>query len=123
MSLPEAIDPLIGDALLHAVTDAIVALHVRHHGRAPAQAKTHLLEDELLACTLTGIYTNVEQTMIELQRADDVHATRHAFREDVKKPYIDVVQRLSGRTVRASVTNSHVGPDLAVEIFLLEPEG
>lgn len=121
MSAPEPSKPLTGAALLEAVTDAIVALHLHHYGRAPAQAKTYLLQDELLACTLSGIYTQVEKTMIELQRADDVHATRHAFRDAVKKTYIDVVQQLTGRTVRASISNYHVGPDLAVELFLLEP--
>jgi uncharacterized protein YbcI len=121
LSAPESTVPLTGQALLDAVTDAIVALHLRHFGRAPAMARTHLLEDELLACTLDGIYTTVEKTMIEIQRADHVHETRHAFRDAMKKPYIDVVERLSGRKVRASVTNYHVGPDLAVELFLLEP--
>ncbi|MDA0169526.1 DUF2294 domain-containing protein [Solirubrobacter taibaiensis] len=121
MSPSDPTEPLVGAALLDAITDAIVALHLRHHGRAPAQAKTHLLGDELLACMLSGIYTEVEKTMIELQRADEVHATRHAFGDAVKKAYIDVVQHLSGRTVQAFVSNYHVGPDLAVELFLLEP--
>jgi uncharacterized protein YbcI len=119
---PESTYPLTGQALLDAVTDAMVTLHLRHFGRAPTKAKTHLIEDELLACTLSVIYTNVEKTLIELQHADDVHGTRHVFREAVKKSYIDVVELLSGRTVRACVSTYHVGPDLAVELFLLGPD-
>ncbi len=74
---------LAGDELLAAVTDAMVTFHERHHGRKPGSAKSQLMGDDLLACVLGGVYTEVEKT--------------------------------------AFISNSHVGPDLRVEIFLLEP--
>ena len=123
MSADERIGPLLGDALFDAVTDAMVALHLRYYGRVPSTAKTHLLGDDLLACTLGGIYTEVEKTMIELQRAPDVHATRKEFQAATRHRFINVVERLSGRPVAAFISNYHVGPDLAVELFLLEAPG
>lgn len=51
--------PLTGDALLVAVTDAMVALHERHHDRAPVTANTQLLGGDLLACVLGGVHTDV----------------------------------------------------------------
>jgi hypothetical protein len=54
--------------LLGRVTDAMVTLHQRYHHRAPVTAKTVLLGGDLLACVLGGVYTDVEKTMIELQR-------------------------------------------------------
>jgi hypothetical protein len=74
---------LAGDELLAAVTDAMVTFHERYHGRKPGSAKSQLMGDDLLACVLGGVYTEVEKT--------------------------------------AFISNSHVGPDLEVEIFLLEP--
>lgn len=123
MPLPasEPESPLAGEALLDAVTDAMVALHLRYHGRFPATAKTVELGEDLLACTLGGIYTEVEKTMIELEREPEVHDTRKTFQGSVSHTYIDVVQRLSGRTVLAFISNYHVGPDLAVELFWLAP--
>ncbi len=118
---PDPRSPLSGEALLDAVTDAMVALHLRYHGRIPATAKTVELGDDLLACTLGGIYSDVEKTMIELQRAPDVHDTRKVFQASISHTYVDVVQRLSGRTVLAFISNYHVGPDLAVELFWLAP--
>jgi len=35
--------------------------------------------------------------------------------------FIAEVQRLSGRDVVAFISNSHVGPDLEIEIFMLAP--
>ncbi len=77
--MPAPNGALIGDQLLAAVTDEMVALHQRYHHRAPVSARTLLLEGELLVCVLEGVYTDVEKTMIELQRATIVHETRSAF--------------------------------------------
>ena len=38
--MPAPAPPLTGDALLDAVSDAMVALHQRYHHRKPATAKT-----------------------------------------------------------------------------------
>src|SRR6185503_15611317 len=59
-------DPLTGDALLEAVNDAMIALHQRYYHRAPISARTQLLDDEILACVMGGVYTEVEKTLIEL---------------------------------------------------------
>jgi uncharacterized protein YbcI len=115
--------PLTGDALLVAVTDAMVALHQRYHQRAPVTAKTLLLGGELLVCVLGGVYTDVEKTMIELQRTDIVQETRSAFQTAMKHKFITVVERLSGRDVVSFISNHHVGPDIEIEIFMLKPLG
>ena len=35
--------------------------------------------------------------------------------------FIDAVERLTGRRVPAFISNTHVGPDLEVELFMLAP--
>ncbi len=112
---------LVGDQLLAAVTDEMVALHQRYHHRAPVSAKTLLLEGELLVCVLEGVYTDVEKTMIELQHTTIVHQTRSAFQLAMQHKFIAAVERLSGRDVLTFSSQHHVGPDLEVELFLLEP--
>lgn len=112
---------LTGDALLVAVTEAIVALHRRYYNRAPLTAKTLLLEGDLLACVLGGVYTAVEQTMIELQRSATVLDTRSAFQHAMQHKFIAAVERLSGREVLEFLSNHHVGPDIAIELFVLAP--
>jgi uncharacterized protein YbcI len=111
--------PLVGDELLVAVTDAMVVLHKRYHHRKPVTAKTQMLGDDLLACVLGGVYTDVEQTMIELERAPTVKDTRSAFQNAMQHKFINEVERLSGRTVSAFISDSHVGPDIEIELFML----
>ncbi len=120
MSVPDT--ALTGDALLVAVTDAMVALHERYYHRVPVTAKTSMLGGDLLACVLGGVYTDVEKTMIELQRTTIVQETRSAFQNAMQQKFIDVVERLSGRGVLAFISNHHVGPDMEIELFLLQPE-
>jgi len=110
--------PLRGDELLAAVTDAIVALHERYYNRAPVSAKTQMLGEDLLACVMGGVYTEVEKTMIELQRGPLVQETRSAFQQAMQQKFIDEVELLSGREVIAFISNSHVGPDMEIELFM-----
>jgi uncharacterized protein YbcI len=101
----------------------MVALHERYHNRTPNSAKTQLMDDELLACVMGEVYTDVEKTMIELQRQTIVQETRSAFQIAMKEKFISEVERLSGRRVVAFLSNSHVGPDMEIELFILAPAG
>ena len=120
MSAP--IVPLDGDELLIAVTEAMVTLHERYHHRAPLSAKTLLLGGDLLVCVLGGVYTDVEKTMIEIQRTTIVQETRNAFQNAMQHKFINAIERLSGRNVLAFISNHHVGPDIEIELFILGPD-
>jgi uncharacterized protein YbcI len=113
--------PLEGTKLLDAVTETLVELHQRYYHRRPVTAKTQMLGDDLLACVLGGIYTDVEKTMIELERGPAVKDTRNAFQSAMQHKFIVKVERLSGRTVTSFISDSHVGPDLEIELFVLTP--
>ena len=113
---------LTGDELLAAVTEAMVGFHQRYHHREPVTAKTMLLGDDLIACVLGGVYTDVEKTMIEVQRGTIVQETRNEFQNAMQDRFIKAVEDLSGRRVLAFISNHHVGPDIEVELFFLVPD-
>ena len=121
MSAPQS--PTIDDELLAAVTRSMVVLHERYHHRKPVTAKTQLLGDDLLVCVLGGVYTDVEKTLIELQHSTTVQETRSEFQTAMQSKFVDEVERLTGRPVLAFISNSHVGPDLEIELFMLGPAG
>ncbi len=117
--MPSPAPPLSGEELLTALTEEMVGLHDRYYHRVPATAKTQLLEDDLIAVVMGGVYTDVEKTMIELQRGTVVQETRSAFQDAMQQRFIEVVERLSGREVVVFISNSHVGPDFEIELFVL----
>jgi uncharacterized protein YbcI len=110
---------LTGDELFAAVTEAMAGFHQRYHHRKPVTAKTLMLGDDLLACVLGGVYTDVEKTMIEIQRSTIVQETRNAFQDAMQDKFIRVVENFTGRRVLAFISNHHVGPDVEIELFFL----
>jgi uncharacterized protein YbcI len=112
--------PIVGDDVLQAVNAAMVALHERYHGRKPVTARTQMMGHDMLACLLGGVYTDVEKTMIELQGHALVHETRSTFQQAMEHRFIAVVERLTGRTVAQFISTHHVGPDLELELFILD---
>ena len=112
---------LVGGDTLEAVNEAMVALHERYHGRKPATARTQMMGDDMLACLLGDVYTDVEKTMIELQRKALVHETRSAFQQAMEQRFIDVIETITRRRVTKFISTHHVGPDLELELFLLGP--
>jgi uncharacterized protein YbcI len=120
--MPATNTALTGKELLAAVTEAMVELHQRYHHRRPVTARTLLLGGDLLVCVLGGVYTDVEKTMIELQRAPIVQETRSAFQNAIQHKFIAAVEGLSGREVLTFLSNHHVGPDIEVELFMLASE-
>ncbi len=115
-------DPLQGEALLEAVSGAMVALHQRYYQREPATAKSQMMGDDLLACVLGGVYTDVEKTLIEIERAPVVTENRSAFQTALGDRFVAEVEGLSGRQVTSFISSHHVGPDLEIELFFLGRE-
>jgi uncharacterized protein YbcI len=117
MATPQG--PLQGQALLAAVSERISALHMRHYKRPPGTIKTQLMGDDLLACVLGGVYTDVEKTLIELERDPIVRENRSAFQTAMEHRFVGAVERLSGRRVLHFISSHHIGPDLEIELFFL----
>jgi uncharacterized protein YbcI len=97
------------------------ALHERYHGRRPVTIRTQMMGNDMLACLLGDVYTDVEKTMIEMQRQALVHETRSTFQQAMEKRFIDAIEGATNRVVTKFISTHHVGPDLELELFLLEP--
>ena len=67
------------------------------------------------------VYTDIEKTMIELQRQALVHETRSAFQQAIEHRFVAAVERLTSRRVAQFISTHSVGPDLEIELFVLEP--
>jgi uncharacterized protein YbcI len=96
-------------------------LHTEYYGKGPTKARTHMLNDTVI-CILEGGFTTVERTLIADGNSDAVHRIRRSFQSTMEKPFKDVVEQASGRKVLAYMSQIHTSPDLAVELFVLEPQ-
>jgi uncharacterized protein YbcI len=108
--------------LAAAISNAIVGIHRQYYGRGASRARTVMGADYVI-CFLEDIYTPVERTLIDAGRFEAVRATRDAFQDTMQQRFTSEVEQLVGRTVVGFLSQVHVDPDLAVETFILEPDG
>ena len=111
--------PLSGGMLLAEITNRIVSLMREHYGRGPIKAKTYVL-DNLIVCVLSDGFTAMERTMMEGGEPERVLEMRRDFQRMMKVRYSQMIEELTGRKVLAFLSQAHVGPDLTVEIFLVD---
>ena len=110
---------LVGGRLLAEITNRIVAFMREHYGRGPIKAKTYVL-DNLIVCVLTDGFTAIERTMMEGGEEDRVLEMRRDFQRLMKVRYTEMIEQLTGRKVRAFLSQAHVEPDLTIEMFLMD---
>jgi uncharacterized protein YbcI len=70
---------------------------------------------------LRGGFTTVERTLIETGEVESVYQMRRSFQQAMEDEFRTVVEGATGRRVIAYMSSIHVDPDLAVEIFVMEP--
>ncbi len=116
-----ASDPrsLVGGRLMAEITNRIVAFMREHYGRGPIKAKTYVL-DNLIVCVLTDGFTAIERTMMEGGQPDLVLEMRRDFQQLMKVRYSEMIEELTGRKVLAFLSQTHVEPDLTIEMFLMD---
>ena len=105
---------------LAEISNALVGLHKRYYGKGPVRAKTFLIDNTVL-CLLEGGFTIVERTLIEIGRDQVVRDLRHNFQLAMQDQYTEVIESRLGRRVVAYMSQVHTDPDIAVELFMLEP--
>jgi uncharacterized protein YbcI len=105
---------------LAQISTGLVQLHSRFYGKGPTKAKTHLVNDTVISI-LRGGFTTVERTLIDQGNVDAVYDMRRSFQMAMEEQFTTVVEEATGRKVIAYMSQIHEDPDLAVEIFVLEP--
>jgi uncharacterized protein YbcI len=105
---------------LSAITVAMVQLHRRFYGKGPTEAKTYAINDTIL-CILKGGFTTVERTLVADGKIDEVERIRRSFQKTMKDRFIHVIESTLERKVIAYMSQINADPDVAIELFMLEP--
>jgi uncharacterized protein YbcI len=103
------------------ISNAIVQIYKDGYGKGATRARTHMGED-VVVVELEDIYTRVEHTLLASGAEDQIRETRQIFQHAHQARFIGAVEELTGRKVHAHLSQVNFQPDIAVEVFLLEPE-
>jgi uncharacterized protein YbcI len=109
-----------GGESLAAISTGLVRLHRQYYGKGPTKAKTYMVNDTVM-CMLKGGFTTLERTLIEDGKAEDVHEIRRSFQRTMQSQFTNLVEEATDRRVIAYMSQVHTDPDMAVELFVLEP--
>lgn len=122
MDRPEVPDSPTRGVLVSQLSREIVQLHARLYGRGPTKARSYLHSDYAV-CVLEEIFTTAERTLIVAGSGDHVSETRKKFQDAVKEEFVEVVERITGRTVRVFLSQVDVEANLALEFFIFAEVG
>ena len=113
-------EPRAGNGRSAMISTSTVQLLHDYTGRGPTQAKT-LINEDLVTVLLADTLTKGERTLVEKGGSDRVLQLRHDYQLAMREDLVAVVERQLGRKVAAFMSQNHIDPDLAVEVFVLEP--
>ena len=107
--------------LAAAISDMIVRALAETTGRGPTKAKTTLGENGVFV-VLQDSLTHGERTLTAAGQGEAVLDLRRRWQGVMEEDVSRRLEELTGRKVIGFMSDNHIDPDLAVEVFVLEPE-
>jgi uncharacterized protein YbcI len=106
--------------LAAAISNAVVKALARTTGRGPTKAKT-TIGDNGVFVVLQDTLTVGEQTLSDAGQGQAVLDLRRRWQRVMEVDASREIEELTGRKVVGFMSDNHIDPDLAVEVFVLEP--
>jgi uncharacterized protein YbcI len=106
--------------LAAAISNAVVGALARTTGRGPTKARTTLGENGVFV-VLEDTLTRGEQTLTDAGYGAAVLDLRRHWQRVMETDLRGEIEALTGRKVIGFMSDNHIDPDLAVEVFVLEP--
>jgi uncharacterized protein YbcI len=106
--------------LTAAISNAVVHALAETTGRGPTKAKT-TLGDNAVFVVLQDSLTRGERTLAGAGEGAVVLDLRRRWQRVMEARISREIEALTGRQVIGFMSDNHIDPDLAVEVFVLEP--
>jgi uncharacterized protein YbcI len=110
-----------GGPLHAAISEAVVRLMAQNTGRGPTKART-TIDGDLIVVVLQNSLTPGERYLADENRGEQVLDMRRAYQDAMRTDCIAAIEDLTSRTVAAFMSANHIDPDLAAEVFILNPQ-
>jgi uncharacterized protein YbcI len=107
---------------LAEISSAMVRIYKERFGRGPTKARSHFAGPDVLVVSLENTLTAVEKSMRDLGEKQRLEEIRLFFQNATRDEFVGVVERITGRKVRAFTSGMDADVDVATEAFYFEPE-
>lgn len=102
------------------ISTGVVRVVHEYTGRGPTKART-TIDQNTVVVMMGDTLTKSERKLADDGKSDLVYEIRHQFQGTMRDDLIDVVETALGRKVIAFMSANHLDPDLAAEVFVLQP--
>jgi uncharacterized protein YbcI len=106
---------------LTTISNALVRLHKDQFGRGPTQARSSFAGPDMLICSLKDAMLPAETKMAAMGDHQRVRETRVAFQEATRAEFIEAVEQIVHRKVRAFGSAIDVTNDTVFECYEFDP--
>jgi uncharacterized protein YbcI len=103
------------------LSNAMVRLYKELFGRGPTKARTDYAGPDLIVTTLENSLTPIERHMGSAGEHERLRDLRMHFQYLNEDQFIETVEEITGRKVRAFVSGIDTKRDVSAELFYLEP--
>jgi uncharacterized protein YbcI len=103
-----------------AISNAVVQCTRDYTGRGPTKARTTIGND-IIVTRMEDTLTKGERSLADSGKGDMVTDIRRCFQITMREDLVSRVEELTGRKVIAFMSDNHIDPDYAVEVFVLDP--
>lgn len=104
------------------ISREMVRLYKEQFGRGPTKSRTEFAGPDIVICTLEDSFTPAERRLAEMGEHQRLRDTRLYFQYATKKEFLETVERIVNRKVRAFNSSVDTHMDISVEVFHLEPD-
>jgi uncharacterized protein YbcI len=108
------------DSIRAAISREMVRLYKELFGRGPTKARTEFAGPDIIICSLENTFTPAERSLAEMGEHQRLRDTRMYFQAATSDRFKEIVERLTGRKVRAFISGLDAGEDVCSEVFYLE---
>ncbi len=105
--------------LAATISSEMLRIHTESYGQGPADAKTYLIGDVVLSVIDIELLPS-EKVLVDSGRPDLVQQARHGFQQAIDASFKAAVERATGRTVIAFLSDIHIDPNFVIELFRLD---
>jgi uncharacterized protein YbcI len=116
--MPES-TPLSGGELNAALTREVVRIHTADLGRGPNKSFS-FHNGNIVVTVLQDVLTKAEQSLATNDHGEAALAMRNLFQRTMAAEMKACVEELTRRKVVAFMSDNHLEPDMAVEVFILD---
>jgi uncharacterized protein YbcI len=102
------------------ISNDMVRLYKDLFGRGPNQARTNFAGPDTVIVTLENTLTPAERSLADMGEHQRLRDVRLFFQYAREQDFRDVIERNTGRRVRAFISGLDSREDVSCEIFYLE---